>query len=564
MNGARLRYSGGTAVGTSHEKYLLGTSSFTGTGYIKMIFSDGWSKYNLVKSVPGTTTFLTFVPTATAPGLLGFEVVGEITITGGEMILPDARATANQPLTFKVGEGAKLTIAQGAILKTEDKDGQAAANITKIAVADRANVEVAGQLWIPVGAAPNQESVNNGTITVTETGILQKDLTAAPTLATINGLTYTNNGTIVIKGGGKVLYNRALYPAQPVFLGSGPAATVVQTTGKADITITAALLKVSGSNVSNDKVTIKGATPTVPGPIQVDKADVTVIDVLTGTAATNETVTLTSGAKMTFKKVPAATIDGLTATGGSEVVLEQWIDTATAVITPIELNGSTATYIHASVGTTAPVDFLPVGVTATNATINYRGLGATAFLPTKVIGGPEISKFTIDKDVVAAAGLGAINIVGGTAEFGGALDFTAATTPALNVSAKGNLKVGGLLTLVANSTFTVNDSTASLASFTSLASTMTLSAGSAVTLSGTGTYTGAGTITFSDAASTFKGTTTGVSKLVGNGAAITITAPDNAALGNIAELETTETGASKTIASTKSSIWNGTKWGLAQ
>jgi hypothetical protein len=591
MNGGRMKYSGGTAIGATHEKYLLGTATFTGSGYIKMVYSGGWSKSNLV--VPDTAvtppeTFLTHqaatahsVTALLSPELIGFEVVGEVALTGGEMVLPDARITATNPLTFKVGEGAKLTIARGAILKTEDADAQTAAAITRFVVGDRANVEVAGELWIPVeaggGGATDQASINNGTITVTETGILQNDFATSPTDAT---LLPKNNGTILIKGGGKVLYDRTAYPSQKVYISTGSSAERYKTTAaKTDIKITSDLLTITGDGA----VAIIGTAPALVLPLAIDnKANVTVDDVLTGGTAPADTVTLTKGAKLTLKKAVSSTsITKLTATD-SEVSFAA-VGASTTIPGAVSLTNSTATFNWASAAT-MPTDIIPfASVTASKATINYRGgaaAGYTAVNTAKVIGGPEISKFTVDHTVFTLATNG-LNIAGGTAEFN---NLSIAALP-LNVSHTGtplgaglsNLKVGGTLTATTGSvalnggTAELNNVTTAATGTTDAALAFNLNGGSTVKIAGTATFTGAApNIKLQDTTSTLIGTTNGVSKLTMTTGAgpLVYTAKDNASFVKLFEAVTAApadgtTTVARNIAQNQAVIWNG-KWGVPQ
>ena len=207
------------------------------------------------------------------------------------------------------------------------------------------------------------------------------------------------------------------------------------------------------------------------------------------------------------------------------------VNANTTIPAALSLTNSTATFNMDSTRTAAPTDILPfsAGITYTlsKATINFRGpCGASysAVVPTKVIGGPEISKFTNDQATTIATN--DLDIVGGVAEF---TDLTV-TAVNVNLSAKGSLKVGGLLT-AGTGIVTLNDSTATLNNVTTAGTTgaFTLGGGSIVTVAGTATFSAAATIVLQDAGSKLTGTTNGVSKIVATGASgATYTAADNA------------------------------------
>ena len=380
-NSGKLMYSGGTSVAAGHEKFLLGHPTFTGDGYIKMVFSDGWSKYNLVRdAIPAnpTTTLLTHVAAgATDPALRGFEVIGNIELTGGSLVLPDTIST-NQ-LAFTVKKGSKLTIGANASLVTETGAQADIAKITMLVVEEGGAIDVDGFLGFPViengaGNYSGAISQNKGTITIKETGTLLADDGGTQSPSTI--LPKANKGKIILKGGAKFLYDRTAFPSYVIFASPGTSAQDIQTNSKTDITFEPDLVTISG-----DKAVFTAASTWNALPFSLvitgKGADVTFKGQLAGASAGMD-VTVEKGGKLTLEQAPTnatAILDGITVTGdGSEIIAgPAGVDFQYA---PLLLdNKGKGTFKQAATAVDlAAGGFLIADVTARNgATVSYVG-----------------------------------------------------------------------------------------------------------------------------------------------------------------------------------------------
>ena len=226
-DGGRLAFGGGQQVAggaVTRERYLLGTANFKGE--IKLKFSDGWTVYNPIIINPdaaatGNENILVWPEvTADVPalGLKGFEVVSDLEITEGEMIIPDkslivyAAVTPGDARTndFIIKTGVTVTIAKGASLITQNADAD---KVSGLILEEQAKLVVNGKLGLPSRTAgKHPTSTNLGTITVNAGGTILDDGAAFgnafdQSLAT-SGPTQ-KKGTIILMPGSIAMYNRA-------------------------------------------------------------------------------------------------------------------------------------------------------------------------------------------------------------------------------------------------------------------------------------------------------------------------------------------------------------------
>ena len=567
-NGGRLAYGGGTTISGQHEKFFLGTSTFKNEegSYIKLIFSDGWSKYRPVVITDPKYSLINQPVVTPNPGdpdtpvrLLGFEVYGKVEITGGEMVLPDSvdditnpdmsgTTDSANPLSFVVKAGSTLTIGSGASLRAE---GTIAKFVTQFVVEEGGAVSVSGTLGVPVTQTstftPLPVNKNEGTITVNSGGTLLVD-PAALNAAWLTGAAGFNKGKITLSGGSTVLYNRA---APTVYLSTGPAATVVRTGAKTDVILEPQLITIKGG-----EATILDTADTIFRTLAAhlaitDNGDVSypgATNGLTTVANTADTITITSGsltvdgALSTTNRIAKLTVKG-TASKRAKVSLAG-VNTATAATLPIamELVNADATFNLAT--TVVPTAYLPLvsgnTVSATTSTINSRGdTAVTGFTATTLQPGEGL---TFNQAVTFT---GALTLAGGTAEFGGGLTTAVATL----------LDLGSKLTVAG--TFTPGGG-------------ITLSGGSVVEVTGTVNVAAAQTLAINDAASKFKGPDgRGGAIIHGNSVALTIETNAEADLRALFELPATWTAPSSapfthTVTNPLRAVWNGSKWGLPQ
>jgi hypothetical protein len=582
-NGGILKYGGGTVAGGVHEKFFLGANpAFTGDGYIKLAFSDGWNKYNPVQvdtTIAGNT-LLTQPIVAAVPGtnplpsrLVGFEVYGNVNLTG-EMILPDTiEDTSNppqglNPLYFTVKEGAVLTVGAGAALKSETNTQNL---VSGIVVEDNAKVFIDGFMGFPklpdpgVQVAPNpfNPSKNYGLVTVNSTGTLFLDHGVLDTV-----FNEVNFGELVAKGGSKIFWDRTLLPDYSVFLSTGSAALGLQTSAGTDVSFTKSLWKITGSG-TNAAVIIKAnpAWADAPGTppfffpllanLEINRAEVTVKTTLTGSAAASgEKVTVTNGGKL-IVEVPfgaaAGTgdhkIGGVTVTGeGSEFVSANK-DVIFAAGYPLSLGPKTKGTFRSTVAVTAMKAGLnPAGVTANKALIAYEGA-------------PNYGTDTVANGVTAVA------VSGYDVSFDSDVNFqqSVGLTGGANLTfSAGTVTTGAFgWTLAGGSTVKVNNM---VDAYATAGSAFTLSGGSIVTIAGKLEFSGAAAfkITLNDDDSKVDGSVSGGSKIVKSGTGdLTYETVSNAAFKKLFAPKTADTDSTvaRVVPTSNSITWgavNGT------
>ena len=562
MNGGRLVYSGGTGIEGAHEKFFLGTSTFNSVdgGYVKLVFSDGWSKYNPVV-ITGAAYSLLNQPIAAANPvrLVGFEVIGKVELTGGEMVLPDSvnsitapdnTTSSTNPLTFVVKRGSTLTIGASASLSAESAYPMWA---TQLVVEEGGKVDVSGKLGLPVvSTATNAvKNKNLGTITINDTGTLFIDTPiTAGVLATIADI---NQGTILVNGGGKILANRANLPVPTVYLSAGNAAEDIQTSGKTVLSIKPDLISFGGDSKDKSSYILKKVFEVGPHMnIEVNNAGVTAKDTLNGDASTS-TVSLTvrGRGKLTLEKSAGGGSNKfiqLLVTGtGSELVVEK-----TGVVftnAPAVLADNGTAYFAAS--------YFPVAATGTafgtdiksnQGIIGFRGniLALTTATQADITALFTNNSLVFEDPVVFNKAFLTMSNTKAVFRKGLALHSRSAdtdTTPtnttgaAVTVSNSSVLEVSGELSLALGDLTLAGGSKAILdsAKINPKTAAVSLTAASDVTLAGTLEFAAAATITVGDGASTFTGTVPGTSKvtgpLTGGGAIITLTVPAGNEIG---------------------------------
>ena len=506
--GGKLVYSGGAAVAQDHEKFVLGYPDFTGDGYIKMVYSDGWSKFNLVRPAnPPVDNLLTHPAAGPAdPALLGFEVIGTIELTSGDLVLPDSVA-ANQ-LAFTVKKGSKLTIGQGASLISQSGDLHVinADEVCRLIVDEGASIEVSGLLGYPptkdqAAAPPNVNPVsrNDGTITVLDSGALFINDWGDP----VATLTSTNNGTVILKGGSRVLYDRGV-PIPEVLISTGPAAKAIQTSSKTDITFTPALMTISG-----DKASFKNSWPTpfaLPLSLAItNKAEVTAKGAVTGKVADLE-ITVSGGGKLILETKLDDTgnaLAGITVSGeGSEVIAKPTADFFEHGPLTVKDKG-TGTFIYPAAAVALPPNCNPDGpnITLGNGA-NIVLKGAASF--TEPAGAIIVENYNVKVEAPVAFDSKAVTLKNAkfTGNITGAADAVTLTDSEMTMSSGTvDSDTTGTWVLV-NSTVNFNN----LKSGFTGSAAITMSLGSIVNVTGELSFSGAAAaITVSDASSKITG-----------------------------------------------------------
>jgi hypothetical protein len=511
-------YSGGTAIGQTHEKFVLGYPEFTGDGYIKPVFSDDWSKFNLVRPadppVAGDTLLKHAAVGAADPGLLGFELYGPIELTEGQLVLPNSGTDTtanpnNKNLTFTVKEGT-LTIGKNASLITQtDAVVAATFDACKLVIDEKGSVVVNGKLHIgaptdTTATGPKDQPLNYGNITVNEGGVLFADNQG------LNPVIFDafNYGTVKLLGGSSLLYSRNILPLYDTYIGPGTSARAIRTTGQLDVTFTRDSL-----TLGNKDTAILPATWAVwpaPKPLTINGVGVTVkapLASFSNAAGEFKSVTVTGGGKLTLEKPPHTTsfasnvepVSGITVTGtGSQIVVEPTTNSFTTAIPLVLDNGAKGTFKQ-NTDPTLTATLLTTGVTAKNgATVEYTGA------PTKY-STPSAAVVYSGYNVILDKGLDTLT---GITLTGGATLTAPSFAPGGSVSlTDSTLKFSSGAIATNTNTWTLVGSTVEFASMTSSASApLTLSAGSTVHVKGTLAFSDtAAEVTLSDAASQITG-----------------------------------------------------------
>ena len=539
--GGRLVFAGGTVAQGKHETNLLGVPNFTGTGEIRLVFSDGWSKYNPVAPTAGDT----LISNATPPTFDGFEIIGEIEITGNQLTIPDNNGRVIKAIVRK---DAKLKIGKNASLMSEYATP---GDIGNLLIEEGASVEVEGKLEIP-GVAGN---ANRGLITVKQDGVLLN-----------GGTTITANmlkvGTIVLEKGAIAMLNRV----NSVPWASPGGTGAIKTNGtQITLTDTSLTFKDGGADYN------VGFAPAVdfPAPAAVinvvlDKAAVNFKAAVTLAAGT--TLSANNGSKAVFDIAFGANTGAVTASA-SEITFN--VPGGNLPLGINLTNKSTGIFDYKGNAVAFPPASTTVTVDSKDSTISYLG-SQTLTIASGIAAGvlPFLRNAGLKFDmpvVVADGGLSFNNV---NAVFNKGLEIkdtapAAGTAAGINLELdnNSNLTVNGPLAL-ADGALVFNKSTATLASVTFGATTFT---GQGIALTNTGVVTLKGTLLYPagvpgiislDTNSSLKGpagVTDGVARIIAD-AAVTVTIPatpaDWAGLPGIT--------ASLVAGTTKT--WDGTKW----